>query len=119
MKIIYKYSAFYHCFQITGIWYVIEILQHKTDEKLYHGEKYEVSTCPFIYLTYFTGSDSELKLYWDEDEGNVEYRFKINDKANPGFWMSTGAQNGKNQNIIFDNLYVLQQELYYNVCKYI
>lgn len=96
-----------HYFQITGIWYVIEILQHKTDERLYNGEKFGVPTCPMIYLQYLPGSDTELKLHWEEDVGVVEYRFKINDKAYPGFWMSTGAQNGKNQNKIFVNFYVV------------
>ncbi|XP_025419987.1 uncharacterized protein LOC112690234 [Sipha flava] len=78
---------------ITGVWYVIERLQHKTDEKLYHGEKLEDPSCPYIYLTYFE-NDSVLKLYWEESDGNIEYRLKINDKSYPGLWMSSGGQNG-------------------------
>lgn len=77
------------------MWHVIEILQHRTNEKLYHGERTEVATCPSIYLTY-AGSETELKLFWSEDEGDVEYRFKIQDSTSPGLWFSTGPQNGKN-----------------------
>lgn len=81
---------------------MIEILQHKTDERRFHGERLEVETCPYIYLT-FTGSDNELlKLHWSEDEGNVEYRFKINDLTSPGFWESHGAQNGKYDMLIYN-----------------
>jgi len=82
-------------FQIAGVWYVIEILQHKTNDIYSRNEYEEIATCPSIYLTLLPGSDSELKLSWDEDEGNVEYRFKINDKSLPGHWSSTGGQNGK------------------------
>lgn len=74
---------------------MIETLQHKTDEKQYHGEKLDDPSCPYIYLTYFD-NDSVLKLYWEESDGNIEYRLKINDKSYPGLWMSSGAQNGKN-----------------------
>lgn len=86
---------FFLYFQITGVWYVIESLQHKTDEKLYHGEKLEDPSCPYIYLTYFE-NDSVLKLYLEESDGNIEFRLKINDKTYPGLWMSSGGQNGKN-----------------------
>lgn len=77
---------------------MIQILQHKTDDR-FQGEKFSVSICPSIYLT-FAGSDTELKLYWEEDEGNVEYRFKIADKTSPGLWTSSGAQTGKSHDII-------------------
>lgn len=81
---------------------MIEILQHKTDERYYRGEKYVVATCPFIYLTYANAhTDTELKFSWEEDEGNIEYRFKINDKDSPGTWISSGAQNGKRKYIIY------------------
>lgn len=83
----------YFYFQITGTWYVIEILQHKTDENLYHGEKFDVPTCPSVFLT-LMGSDTDLKLYWNEDTGDIEYLFKIKDKSSPGFWLSSGSQNG-------------------------
>ncbi|XP_015371504.1 PREDICTED: uncharacterized protein LOC107167117 [Diuraphis noxia] len=78
---------------ITGTWYVIEILQHKTDDKQFHGEKFEVPTCPSVFLT-LAGSDTDLKLYWSEDTGDIEYLFKIKDKSSPGFWLSSGSQNG-------------------------
>lgn len=81
--------------QITGVWYVVKVFQHKTDKRLYHGENYEVSTCPSISITYVR-YDSELRLYWEESIGNIEYRFKVNEKSSPGSWMSAGAQNGKN-----------------------
>ncbi|XP_025419988.1 uncharacterized protein LOC112690235 [Sipha flava] len=79
--------------KITGEWYVIKVFQHQTDKRLYHGENYEVSTCPTIRITYVR-YDSELRLYWEESIGNIEYRFKVNEKSNPGSWMSSGAQNG-------------------------
>ncbi|XP_022160859.1 uncharacterized protein LOC111026971 [Myzus persicae] len=78
---------------ITGTWYVIEILQHKTDDRLFHGEKFEVPTCPSVFLT-LAGSDTDLKLYWNEDTGDIEYLFKIKDRSTPGFWLSSGSQNG-------------------------
>lgn len=40
------------------------------------------------------GSDTDLKLYWNEDTGDIEYLFKIKDKSSPGFWLSSGSQNG-------------------------
>lgn len=73
---------------------MIETLQHKKDEKLYNGEKFEDPSCPYMYLTYFD-NDSLLKLYLEESDGNIEYQFKINDRSYPGLWMSAGAQNGK------------------------
>ena len=85
----------YFYFQITGTWYVIEILQHKTDEKLYRKETFDVSTCPSIFLMLAASSDTDLKLYWNEDSGDVEYLFRIRDKSSPGFWQSIGPQNGK------------------------
>lgn len=77
---------------------MIEILQHKRNEKLYNGEKLEIQTCPYIYLT-FAGSELDLKLHWQEDEGNLEYQFKITDRSYPGFWTSTGPQNGKKKKV--------------------
>ncbi|XP_027849925.2 uncharacterized protein LOC114129398 [Aphis gossypii] len=77
---------------ITGTWYVIEVLQHKTDEK-FNGEKFDVPTCPSVFIT-LAGSDTDLKLYWNEDLGDVEYQFKIRDRTAPGFWTSSGFQNG-------------------------
>lgn len=92
--------------QITGVWYVIKVFQHKTDKRLYHGENYEVSTCPTIRITYVK-YDGELILYWEESIGNIEYRFKINEKFSPGSWMSSGAQNGKKYKTVYYILRVL------------
>jgi len=79
---------------ITGTWYVIEILHHRTDEKTYGRDLIEVTTCPTITLKYPAESDTELKLYWNEDEGDVDYRFRINETTSPGKWESAGAQTG-------------------------
>lgn len=73
---------------------MIQILQHKSEERL-QGEKFSVTICPSIYLTFAGSADTELKLFWEEDEGNVEYRFKIADRTSPGLWTSSGAQTGK------------------------
>jgi len=86
---------FRYYFQITGTWYVIEILHHRTDEKTYGRDLIEVTTCPTITLKYPAESDTELKLYWNEDEGDVDYRFRINETTSPGKWESAGAQTGK------------------------
>ncbi|XP_050435986.1 uncharacterized protein LOC126842840 [Adelges cooleyi] len=78
---------------IAGTWYVIEILQHKTDVKLYRGDTIDMESCPHVYME-FDGLATELKMFWYEEAVDVEYTFKIYDRmASPGYWVSAGAQN--------------------------
>ncbi|VVC36446.1 Calycin [Cinara cedri] len=86
--------------KVTGRWYVIETIHHKliNDQRrsLYpRVTLLELLWCPYIDLSYANKHTLEdLKLLWEEEKGNIEYRFKINDMDSPGTWISSGAQNG-------------------------
>lgn len=82
---------FRYCFQITGVWFVIEIIQHKIDVQ-YNCQVYTVPVCPYIFLSY---NDTKVKLIWNSEEDNIEYQFNINDTQYPGMWILNGVRNGK------------------------
>lgn len=79
-----------------GMWHTVEIIQHR-DEQRYRGVM-TTDTCPMVHLSRINSND--LKMMWHEPAGYVEYRFRMTDPANPGFWLSWGPQNGKNVFII-------------------
>lgn len=79
----------------------MEILQHRPNDRDYRpGEQVEVATCPTVNIRYPAGSDTELNLYWREDIGDVDYRFRVNDTLSPGKWESAGAQTGKYPSVL-------------------
>lgn len=80
----------YCLLQLMGMWHTVEIIQHR-DEQRFRGVM-TTDTCPMVHLSR-TGSN-DLKMMWHEPAGYVEYRFRITDPANPGFWLSWGPQNG-------------------------
>ncbi|XP_022194267.2 uncharacterized protein LOC111051982 [Nilaparvata lugens] len=76
--------------QLMGMWYGIEIVQHRHDG---HNEgKKVLDTCPVLHFTRMR--NDQLRLFWHEDVGTLEYFFSIPDPYNPGFWISSGPQNG-------------------------
>ncbi|XP_054271437.1 uncharacterized protein LOC128992071 [Macrosteles quadrilineatus] len=76
--------------QLMGLWHTVEIIQHR-DEQRFRGVQV-TDTCPMVHLSQTSSSD--LKMLWHEPAGYVEYRFRITDESNPGFWLSWGPQNG-------------------------
>ena len=74
-----------------GLWYGVEVIHHRDDPR--HRGIATVESCPVLHLS--TYGPQELRLIWDERAGLVEYHFRIPDMNNPGFWMSSGPQNGK------------------------
>lgn len=76
--------------QLMGLWHGVEVIHHR-DEPRYRGVS-TVDSCPVLHLS--AVGPQELRLLWDEKAGLVEYHFRIPDNNNPGFWMSSGPQNG-------------------------
>lgn len=73
---------------------MVEIIQHKASNENQLGEsRFVIDVCPTVLLTYYK-HDSELKLYWNEDTGDLSYRFRVNESSSPGRWESSGAQTG-------------------------
>lgn len=87
-----------------GMWHAVEIIQHR-DEQRYRGVM-TTDTCPRVHLSNIGSND--LKMMWQEPAGYVEYRFRMTDPANPGFWLSWGPQNGKHVFII--NIILLKNQ---------
>ncbi|XP_046669026.1 uncharacterized protein LOC124359927 isoform X1 [Homalodisca vitripennis] len=85
-----SYDVVYDIDELMGLWHTVEIIQHR-DEQRFRGVQ-TTDTCPMVHLAK-TGS-SDLKMLWHEPAGYVEYRFRITDISNPGFWLSWGPQNG-------------------------
>lgn len=52
--------------------------------------------CPTVSIKYSAEFATELKFYWTESEGEVDYKFRVNESASPGKWESAGAQTGNN-----------------------
>ncbi|KAL6428986.1 hypothetical protein ACFW04_008064 [Cataglyphis niger] len=78
---------------ILGKWYVVEILEHRPDSKKPNNDRYVVDTCPIVNLKPF--DHGNLKLFWNEEAGNLEYTFRIpNIVERKGFWHTMFAQNG-------------------------
>ncbi|XP_035731761.1 uncharacterized protein LOC118445860 isoform X1 [Vespa mandarinia] len=80
--------------KIMGKWYVVEILEHKSDPiKHTNGKHVVLDSCPTVHLR--SHEYSSLTLLWTEAVGNLEYTFQISDiTRRPGFWMSSTLQNG-------------------------
>lgn len=76
--------------QLMGLWYGVEVIHHRDDPR--HRGIVVVDSCPVLHLS--AAGPQELRLIWDERAGLVEYHFRIPDMNNPGFWMSSGPQNG-------------------------
>ncbi|RZF32566.1 hypothetical protein LSTR_LSTR013969 [Laodelphax striatellus] len=81
-------------YELMGMWYGIEIIQHRHEPGHHgHGEgKKVVDTCPVLHFA--RTRNDQLRLFWHEDVGTLEYFFSIPDPYNPGFWISSGPQNG-------------------------
>lgn len=89
-------SMRYKCIllQIMGKWYVVEILEHRTDPlKPVSSSVYVVDSCPIVKLKPL--DHAVLKLLWTEEAGNLEYTFRIPDiSRRRGLWLTTTLQNG-------------------------
>ncbi|KAF6206631.1 hypothetical protein GE061_017867 [Apolygus lucorum] len=82
--------------ETLGMWYTVEVVHHRYDSKFPRGETY-VDTCPIVYLTKSTDKlhrESGIRLVWSESAGNLNYQFNVDTVNRPGFWISSGAQNG-------------------------
>ncbi|XP_054273309.1 uncharacterized protein LOC128993437 [Macrosteles quadrilineatus] len=75
---------------LMGLWYVIEIIQHK-DEPQNRGTMVS-DICPKISL--YKTSPKHIKLVWHERAGDVHYTFQLTDPENSGFWITWSLQNG-------------------------
>lgn len=75
-------------------WYVVEVLEHRSDPTKGASRSYVVDSCPIVKLRPL--DYTSLKLLWNEEAGNLEYTFRIPDIARrKGFWQTMSAQNGK------------------------
>lgn len=100
------------CSQIMGLYFAIEIVQHRDDPR--HRGISTVDSCPLVQISMIEGSSSFVKLLWDETAGHVEYHFSIPNSDTPGYWMSSGPQNGElNYTYISVELYI--QSIYTNL----
>lgn len=77
-----------------GKWYVVEVLEHKPDPMKMSSKSYVVDTCPIVKLRP-TSDSANLKLYWSEEAGSLEYNFRMTDFNRKGYWRVMGGQNGK------------------------
>ncbi|XP_043491065.1 uncharacterized protein LOC122516913 [Polistes fuscatus] len=80
--------------KIMGKWYVVEILEHRSDPmRPINSERVVLDSCPTVQLR--SHEYSSLTLLWTETAGNLEYTFRISDiTRRPGFWTSSSLQNG-------------------------
>ncbi|BES95289.1 Hypothetical protein NTJ_08098 [Nesidiocoris tenuis] len=84
---------------MAGTWFAVELVHHRYDSKLPRGDSV-VHTCPVVYLSLdHDGSDRRgektgIRLIWSEDVGTLNYYFNVDLDSRPGFWISSGAQNG-------------------------
>ncbi|XP_026278208.2 uncharacterized protein LOC113206363 isoform X2 [Frankliniella occidentalis] len=78
---------------LSGYWYAVETIGHREEDRI-PGEGYkEISLCPLMFLAQLDNS-TDLRLLWEEPLGKIEYRFRVVDENDRGFWMSLGQQNG-------------------------
>lgn len=80
--------------KIMGKWYVVEILEHKSDPmKPVSVGPVILDSCPTVRL--HSHEYASLTLLWTEAAGNLEYTFRISDiSRKPGFWTTSSLQNG-------------------------
>ncbi|XP_046745865.1 uncharacterized protein LOC124411054 [Diprion similis] len=80
--------------QITGKWYVVEYVEHKTNPmRPTISSRGITESCPVVRLR-FTGSGS-LRLLWSTLDGDLDYSFIVTDPSRaPGLWKSKDLQNG-------------------------
>ncbi|XP_011688028.1 PREDICTED: uncharacterized protein LOC105450079 [Wasmannia auropunctata] len=79
--------------KILGKWYVVEVLEHRTDPAKAVPHSYIVDSCPIVKLR--SSDYGSLRLLWSEESGNVEYSFRIpNISSRKGFWQTMTSQNG-------------------------
>ncbi|KAK3907641.1 MMS19 nucleotide excision repair protein-like protein [Frankliniella fusca] len=79
---------------LAGYWYAVETIGHREEDRI-PGEGYkEISLCPLMFLSPLDNS-TDLRLLWEEPLGKIEYRFRVVDPNDRGFWMSLGQQNGE------------------------
>ncbi|XP_076299914.1 uncharacterized protein LOC143218567 [Lasioglossum baleicum] len=79
--------------KIMGKWYVVEVLDHRSDSQKPAIGTYIIDSCPIVKLTAL--KYSSLKLLWTEEVGNLEYTFRLPDiSRTPGVWVSSSTQNG-------------------------
>uniref|UniRef100_A0A1B6CZF5 Lipocalin/cytosolic fatty-acid binding domain-containing protein n=1 Tax=Clastoptera arizonana TaxID=38151 RepID=A0A1B6CZF5_9HEMI len=76
--------------EIMGLYFVVQIVHHRDDGR--NKGTATVDSCPLVQLT---RDGRSVTLLWNEQAGHVQYLFTVpNVETNPGFWMSTGPQNG-------------------------
>lgn len=79
--------------QLAGYWYAVETIGHREEDR--SSENYqEITLCPLMFLSQLDNS-TDIRLLWEEPMGKIEYRFRVVDQKDPGFWMSLGQQNGE------------------------
>lgn len=78
---------------LAGYWYAVETIGHREEDRV-PGEAYkEISVCPLMFLSQLDNT-TDMRLLWEEPLGKIEYRFRVVDPHDRGFWMSLGQQNG-------------------------
>ncbi|XP_032675858.1 uncharacterized protein LOC116846304 [Odontomachus brunneus] len=98
--------------KIMGKWYVVEVLEHRTDlVKSPVSSSYIVDSCPIVKLMPL--EHNSLKLLWSEEAGNLEYNFRIPDIVKKsGLWRTINLQNGtlaeKNYNQFVGTVHVMK-----------
>ena len=77
--------------QLAGYWWAVETIGHRDEDR---GAYEEISLCPLMFLSQLDNS-TDIRLLWEEPMGKIEYRFRVVDPHDPGFWISMGQQNGE------------------------
>ncbi|KAL1132381.1 hypothetical protein AAG570_010336 [Ranatra chinensis] len=77
--------------QVLGTWHAVEIIQHRENKAQVIGRT-KVSSCPTLVLS--RPEAHIIRLLWTEKAVIVQYNFFVVDLNRPGYWVSSGAQNG-------------------------
>uniref|UniRef100_A0A1B6LU15 Lipocalin/cytosolic fatty-acid binding domain-containing protein n=1 Tax=Graphocephala atropunctata TaxID=36148 RepID=A0A1B6LU15_9HEMI len=88
--------------ELMGLWNVIEVIEHSdryNDRRNYLRAVSRSDSCPVVHFA--TDDDREVRMLWNDEEGYIQYSFRMTNINNPGFWMSLGYQSGT----MVDNAY--------------
>ncbi|XP_046669022.1 uncharacterized protein LOC124359925 isoform X2 [Homalodisca vitripennis] len=81
--------------ELMGLWNVIEVIEHSDrymDRRNYLRTLTKSDSCPVVHFA--TDDDREVRMLWHDEDGYIQYTFRLTNMNNPGFWMSLGYQSG-------------------------
>jgi hypothetical protein len=80
-----------------GDWYAVEIVEHNIAAEA-NTVSTVVNLCPILQLT--REDNMTIRLQWNEHRDVWIYRFREPKPKHPGFWDTTGHQDGEAQSSV-------------------